>query len=125
MKPLKLPVLYPAVPLVIPTLLLCVLAPFTLAQGPSAEKSAAPDRDRLIRLRMEGAVDIYNLDYAAAHAKFVEITKLYPDHPVGPLMLASTLWLQKLNEARTVRSPFMPKQMNDLTRKLWNSFVTG
>jgi tetratricopeptide (TPR) repeat protein len=81
-----------------------------LAQETTGEKDAAPDRAKLTQLRIEGGTALYNLDYETARRKFAEIVKSYPDHPVGPLMLASTLWLEKLNEARRLQAALYSTQ---------------
>jgi len=51
-------------------------------------------------LHEKGSEDLLNLDYEKAGQTFKEIAALFPDDPTGPLMLASTLWLESLNKAR-------------------------
>jgi hypothetical protein len=55
-------------------------------------------------LRLEGSAALFNSDFEAAHQKFTEIKRLFPEHPAGPFLLASTLWLQKLNESRRLQA---------------------
>lgn len=51
-------------------------------------------------LKREGNAAIYNMDYAAARAKFEELRKLAPRHPAGDLYLAVVVWLEHLNKSR-------------------------
>src|SRR5713226_3622223 len=69
-----------------------------------------PDRTRLEELRDEGEVALYNLDYETARRRFGEISRLYPDHPVGPMLLASTLWMEKLTQLRRLRADLYSTQ---------------
>jgi tetratricopeptide (TPR) repeat protein len=55
-------------------------------------------------LRRSGIEALYNLDYDKAQRDFQEIARLYPDHPVGPLLLASRVWLKSLYESRRLQS---------------------
>ncbi len=89
---------------------LCCAAPLillgygaALGQLP-ASSPAETNRAHLDELRVEGAQALYNLDYESARRKFAEISKEFPEHPVGPLMLASTLWLEKLNQSRRLQA---------------------
>src|SRR5215467_4096110 len=52
------------------------------------------------RLRAEGNRAVYNLDYAGARDKFLQMTKIMPDHPAGYVYLANDLWLETLNKSR-------------------------
>jgi tetratricopeptide (TPR) repeat protein len=61
------------------------------------------------RLRIEGFDAVYNLDYKTARERFLQMTKLAPDHPAGYLYLANNLWLETLY----------------LTRRLTTSVYTG
>lgn len=51
--------------------------------------------------------DIYNLDFVAADAQIRQLRSRYPQHPVGPILLATKLELQHLpvheNKAATVQ----------------------
>jgi len=97
--------------------LIILLATYGLAHGqttarlqPGAgEKTGATagveiDRGRLDLLRTEGFEALYNLDYEAARARFKEMARLYPEHPAGPQFLATSLWLETLNESRRLQS---------------------
>src|SRR6185437_2912439 len=57
------------------------------------------DRKQLDTLRAEGYDALYNLDYEGARKRFQKMIELAPDHPAGAQCLASSLWLQQLNEA--------------------------
>jgi len=60
-------------------------------------------------LRVEGFNAVYNLDYKTARERFLQMTRLAPDHPAGYLYLANNLWLETLY----------------LTRRLTTSVYTG
>ncbi len=50
-------------------------------------------------LRAEGYNALYNLDYETARARFQKMIELAPDHPAGPQCMASSLWVQQLNQS--------------------------
>jgi len=50
-------------------------------------------------LRAEGYEALYNLDYQTARARFQKMIELAPDHPAGPQCMASSLWVQQLNQS--------------------------
>jgi len=52
------------------------------------------------RLRNEGNRAVYNLDYAGAREKFVQMTKVAPERPAAYVYLANDLWLETLNKSR-------------------------
>jgi hypothetical protein len=54
---------------------------------------------QLDTLRAEGYDALYNLDYEGARRRFQKMVDLAPDDPVGAQCLASSLWLQQLNES--------------------------
>src|SRR5215216_1047713 len=60
---------------------------------------AQDQRARLDALRAEGYEALYNLDYEGARSRFRKMIELAPDHPAGAQCLASSLWLQQLNQA--------------------------
>jgi tetratricopeptide (TPR) repeat protein len=62
------------------------------------------ERARFETLRRSGIEALYNLDYEKARHEFTEITKLYPDHPAGPQLLAARLWIKTLYESRRLQS---------------------
>lgn len=57
------------------------------------------ERTRLDTLRAEGYEALFNLDYEGARTRFQKMLVLAPDHPAGPECLASSLWVQQLNQA--------------------------
>lgn len=61
---------------------------------------------RFDELRRQGLEATHNLDYESARHSFEEIARLYPEHPAGPLLLASYVWLKTLNESRRLQSSF-------------------
>ncbi|HEY0006324.1 MAG TPA: hypothetical protein VGB17_16200 [Pyrinomonadaceae bacterium] len=87
-------------------MLLLTLMASGLAQGQAVEqaKPAEVDQSQLDSLRTEGSAALFSLDYEGARQKFLEIRRLFPSHPAGPLLLASSMWLQKLNESRRLQA---------------------
>lgn len=61
-------------------------------------------QDRLDTLRAEGYEALYNLDYETARARFQKMIELAPDHPAGPQCMASSLWVQQLNQSWELKS---------------------
>ena len=95
-------------------LLLSLLSafPFTsaLAQPGDGQKGTAAVSPRLELLQEQGSEAIFNLDYDVARQRFREMGRLYPDDPTGPEMLATTLWLETLNQARRLQSAIYSTQ---------------
>ena len=58
-----------------------------------------PKRAPFDTLRAEGYDALYNLDYEGARKRFQKMIELAPDHPAGAQCLASSFWVQQLNEA--------------------------
>jgi hypothetical protein len=52
------------------------------------------------RLRIEGFSAVYNIDYKTARERFLQMTRLAPDHPAGYVYLANNLWLETLYQSR-------------------------
>src|ERR1044072_810924 len=50
-------------------------------------------------LRAEGYGALYNRDYEGARRHFQKMVELAPEDPAGAQCLASSLWLQQLNES--------------------------
>ncbi|HEY0724543.1 MAG TPA: hypothetical protein VGD41_11245, partial [Pyrinomonadaceae bacterium] len=50
-------------------------------------------------LRAEGYDALYNLDYEGARRRFQKMVELAPEDPAGAHCLATSLWLQQLNES--------------------------
>src|SRR5262249_41773896 len=61
--------------------------------------TAQTDHKQLDTLRAEGYEALYNLDYEGARKLFRKMIELAPDHPAGAQCLASSIWLQQLNQA--------------------------
>ena len=100
-------------------LLLFLLSAFpfasALAQPGDDKKGTAAVSPRLEELQKKGSEALFNLDYDVARQKFNEMVRLYPDDPAGPQMLATTLWLETLNQARRLQAAIYSTQ----------SFYTG
>jgi hypothetical protein len=95
------------------TLLLLVLVSLvahasSLAQTGSKTGTAATPQ--LVELQAKGSEALFNLDYDVARQRFREMTQLYPDDPSGPEMLATTLWLDELNQARRLQAAIYSTQ---------------
>src|SRR6266567_2885339 len=82
----------------------------TLAQSGDDKKGTAAVSPRLELLQEQGSEAIFNLDYDVARQRFKEMGRLYPDDPTGPEMLATTLWLETLNQARRLQSAIYSTQ---------------
>ena len=54
---------------------------------------------QLDTLRAEGYEALYNLDYEGARRRFQKMVELAPENPAGAQCLATSLWLQQLNES--------------------------
>jgi len=81
-----------------------------LAQSGDDKKGTAAVSPRLELLQEQGSEAIFNLDYDVARQRFKEMGRLYPDDPTGPEMLATTLWLETLNQARRLQSAIYSTQ---------------
>src|ERR1041385_8719318 len=66
--------------------------------GTAAAQSNSSVPSRLDELRSQGYEALYNLDYNTARKYFHEMVQTAPDSPVGPECLATSIWLQQLNE---------------------------
>jgi hypothetical protein len=76
-------------------LIVILLSITTLAQDQQA---------RIDTLRAEGYEALYNLDYEIARARFHQMIDMAPDHPAGPQCMASSLWVQQLNQSWELKS---------------------
>ena len=91
--------------------LLCVVASSSaLAQAGDDKKGTAAVSPRFAELHENGSEALFNLDYDVARQKFKEMTRLYPDDPTGAEMLATTLWLETLNQARRLQAAIYSTQ---------------
>jgi tetratricopeptide (TPR) repeat protein len=91
--------------------LLFLVAPASvLAQSGESKTRTAAVSPRLEELRKKGSEALFNLEYDAARQKFTEMTGSFPDDPTGPQMLATTLWLETLNQARRLQAAIYSNQ---------------
>lgn len=75
--------------------------------------SAQDQRAQLDALRAEGYDALYNLDYEGARKRFQKMIELAPDHPAGAQCVASSLWLQQLNEAWELKATLYSTESNE------------
>jgi hypothetical protein len=61
--------------------------------------TALSQQTQLDTLRAEGYQALYNLDYEGARRRFHKMVELAPEDPAGAQCLATSLWLQQLNES--------------------------
>jgi tetratricopeptide (TPR) repeat protein len=61
--------------------------------------TAPAQQSQLDTLRAKGYEALYNLDYDGARRHFQKMVELAPEDPAGAQCLASSLWLQQLNES--------------------------
>jgi len=92
------------------SLLSVVASSSALAQAGDDKKGTAAVSPRFAELRENGSEALFNLDYDVARQKFKEMTRLYPDDPTGTEMLATTLWLETLNQARRLQAAIYSTQ---------------
>jgi tetratricopeptide (TPR) repeat protein len=92
------------------SLLSVVASSSALAQAGDDKKETAAVRPPLAELQKNGSEALFNLDYDAARQKFKEMTRLYPGDPTGAEMLATTLWLETLNQARRLQAAIYSTQ---------------
>src|ERR1700730_10413928 len=95
-------------------LLLFLLSAFPFASASAQrgddKKGTAAVTPRLEELQAKGSEALFNLDYEVARQRFKEMARLYPEDPTGPHMLAATLWLETLNQARRLQSAIYSTQ---------------
>src|SRR6266849_9361434 len=92
------------------SLLSVVASSSALAQAGDDKKGTAAVSPRLAELQENGSEALFNLDYDVARQKFKEMARLYPDDPTGAQMLATTLWLETLNQARRLQAAIYSTQ---------------
>jgi hypothetical protein len=96
------------------SLLVFLLCWFTYALAQSeGSQTSRPTTPRLEELRAQGSEAVFNLDYDAARQDFKEIAHLFPNDPIGPQMLAWTLWLESLNASRLAEATIYSSQSFD------------
>ena len=66
--------------------------------------TALAQQAQLDTLRAEGYEALYNLDYEGARRRFQKMVELAPEDPAGAQCLASSLWLQQLNESYELKA---------------------
>jgi len=76
-----------------------IIASIVIALFWIASIAAQDQQARLDTLRAEGYEALYNLDYETARNRFQKMIELAPDHPAGPQCMASSLWVQQLNQS--------------------------
>ena len=76
-----------------------IVASILIALTWTITSPAQDQQARLDALRAEGYAALYNLDYETARARFQKMVDLAPDHPAGPQCMASSLWVQQLNQS--------------------------
>ena len=91
-------------------LLFLIASPSVLAQSVDSKTATAAVSPRLEELQKKGSEALFNLEYDAARQNFREISRLFPDDPTGPQMLATTLWLETLNQARRLHAAIYSTQ---------------
>jgi hypothetical protein len=95
-------------------LLLFLLSAFPLASASAQrgdnKKGTAAVTPRLEELQEKGYDALFNLDYEVARQRFKEMVRLYREDPTGPHMLATTLWLETLNQARRLQAAIYSTQ---------------
>ncbi len=99
-------------PILLLLLLLSLLVAPSSAHGQVKERELPTSKTtlRLEELRALGSEALFNLDYDVARQSFKEIRRLYPDDPTGPQMLATTLWLETLSQARRLQAAIYSTQ---------------
>lgn len=93
------------------TLLLLLASVCALAQSGSIP-ARAPESG-IEELRQKGSEALFNLDYQNARKIFKEISRLAPDDPIGPKMLAWTSLLESLNNSRLRQGAIYSSQSYD------------
>ncbi len=91
-------------------LLLMIASVSAPAQSRSGKTGTTAVTPRLEELEAKGYEALFNLDYEVARQRFKEMARLYPDDPTGPYMLATSLWLQTLNQARRLQAAIYSTQ---------------
>ena len=82
----------------------------TRAQSRDDKTGAVSVNPRLEELQKKGSDALFNLDYDIARQRFKELARFYPEDPTGPEMLATTLWLETLNQARRLQAAIYSTQ---------------
>jgi len=70
----------------------------------SIKTSVSANTVELDRLRTEGFDAVYGLDYKTARERFLQMTRIAPDHPAGYVYLANNVWLEILYQSRRLNT---------------------
>ncbi len=73
-------------------------------------QTSGDTRARLDKLRAEGYEALYNLDYEGARKHFREMIQIAPDNPAGSQCLASSLWVEELNQSWELKATLYSTQ---------------
>jgi len=74
------------------------------SQPSSGKKSENASSVEFDRLRTEGFDAVYSLDYKTARERFLQMTRVAPDHPAGYVYLANNVWLEILYQNRRLNT---------------------
>src|SRR5689334_19298770 len=77
-------------------MMFCARILFLLVSVTTVAAQTPPDLDKL---RADGYNALFNLDYDNARRTFEKLIALAPDNPAGPESMATSLWIQQLNES--------------------------
>ena len=88
--------------------------------------TALSQQAQLDTLRAEGYQALYNLDYGGARRRFHKMVELAPEDPAGAQCLASSFWLQQLNESYQFKGTIYSGDGKDKSdRRQTASFANG
>lgn len=89
----------------------------------SLSTAFSQQQTQLDTLRAEGYEALYNLDYEAARKRFQKMVELAPEDPAGAQCLASSLWLQQLNDSYQLKATLYSGDVKEKTdRRLTDEF---
>ena len=74
------------------------------SQPSSGKKSENASSVEFDHLRTEGFNAVYSLDYKTARERFLQMTRVAPDHPAGYVYLANNVWLETLYQNRRLNT---------------------
>ena len=70
----------------------------------------------------EGYQALYNLDYEGARRRFQKMTELAPEDPAGAQCLATSLWLQELNDSYRLKATLYSSTDEQTDRRQTDEF---
>jgi len=108
-------------------LILFAVANLCVAQNTAKKTGFESEKVSLDDLRRQGSDALYNLDYQVAQKRFLEIVRLFPEHPAGAHAMATSIWFQELNRLRRLSdslysSDSTPEMGEPLSSELVNQF---